>query len=366
MRIASGNELGLGMDSPSLSFELFAICIKVYQLLLEASSDHCPQDTRLRLRIERDKLLTWAVTAHLTDDERSLSANLRLHKQKLHAALQELRTVLLEIAAKFTARQQKKETPPPAPALTPLRGWFEGPLLTVSSDNSSRNGADEAGNSDEIVSPRPCAALRKKAVAFISKARNFPSRLRWTATFDKRELEMLLARIAGLNDGIVQFFERQQQELHSQLQQDCFVGILQAQNSVEDLLALMGALTTTRTYGPVLSAHEERILRLVRFKAFNVALGESNGGIDEDAIRSRLGDSNTVRARRISLDSRRFLVKDIDTSGEQPSRTCGTYETSSVWVEWKYCTYKSNPLYHCPHLMKQMTLSPTKAYPHLT
>lgn len=327
------------MDATSLSFELFAICVKgtpdisifdsdlvtcpvsdicglttssVYKLLLKASD--MPRSSRylhVRMRMERDKLVDWAVLANLSEDERTLSSGLRLNKHKVNGTLQEIRLVLLE--------------------LVKLSGRYDIDQVNSDSDDGI---ADDAS---DVISLRSHSTLQQKAINFISKTRKFPKRLRWAA-IDQKGFEMLLAKLTALNDGMTHFFERHQQEKHLHMQQDTFMGILQVNDKLDELLDLMASLNATRTY-MVTPAHEQRLLQLTRFKAFNVAIEGARPGFDEDAIKSRLGDA-PVQSRWILLDSHRVSIKEDDLE-EQPVRTHGTYEDIPIWVEWKYCTYIS-------------------------
>lgn len=261
--------------------------------------------------MERDKLVNWAVLSNLSEDEKSLSSGLRLNKHKVNGTLQEIRLVLLDFSK--LSRQYN--------------------IYETNSDSDDWI----ADDSSEVISLRSNSTLRQKAINFISKTRRFPERLRWAA-FDKKEFEMLLAKLTALNDAMMHFLESHQQEKHRQIQQDTFMGTLQANDKFNELLDLMTSLTATRNYMPVVPVHEQRLLRLTRFKAFNVAIEGARPGFDEDAIKSRLGDT-PARSKWILLDNHRVLLKEDDGLEGQPARAHGAYEDIPVWVEWKYCMY---------------------------
>lgn len=262
----------------------------------------------IRLRMERDKLVNWAVLANLSEDERTLNSGLRLNKQKVNSNLQEIRAVLLELV-KFSVRYD---------------------VDRVNSDSDDGTMVDTS----DIVSPRNNSTLQQKAITFISEMRKFPKRLQWV-TFNKKQFEMLLAKLTLLNGGMIDFFEKNSQEKHLQMQEGTFMAILQANDKLEDLLDLMASLNATKTYmvAPVL---DQRLLQLARFKAFNVAIEEAKPGFDEDSIKSRLGDAPT-RSKWILLDSHRVLLRQNKGLEDQPARAYGSYENIPVWVEWKYC-----------------------------
>lgn len=326
------------MDATALSFELFSICVKgmstqiaaesagylpppgnsryltnspVCKLLLEASD--MPKNSRylhVRLRMERDKLVIWAVLANLSEDERSLNSGLRLNKHKVNGTLHEIRLVLLELAK-----------------LSKLPELGRG---------GSRLEIGRVPETSDIVSLRFNSILQRKAIAFIIKTRNFPERLRWAA-FDNNEFEMMLAKLTALNDAMLHFFERHLQEKHFQMQLDTFMGILQTNDTLDELVDLMASLSATKFYR-VTPAHEQCLFRLARFKAFRVAIEEAPRGFSEGSIRSHLGD-NPERVNEVRLDPRRLRAKVESYLGREsrPGRTSGTYESTPVWIEWKYC-----------------------------
>lgn len=266
----------------------------------------------VRLRMERDKLVNWAVLANLSEDERSLNSGLRLNKHKVNGTLQEIRLVLLEIT-KLSRR------------------------LELGQGKSHRDTGSTNDTSD-IVSLRFNSTLQRKAVAFIIKTRNFPERLRW-AVFDNMDFEMLLAKLTALNDGMLRFFERHQQEEHFQMQLDTFMGILQANDKFEDLMDLMASLKATTTY-TITPAHEQRLFQLARFKTFRIAIGKAPRGFSEESVKSHMGDPPECSSE-IRLDTRRLRTKaePYMARESQRARTSGTYESTPVWIEWKYCTY---------------------------
>lgn len=267
----------------------------------------------IRMRMERDKLVSWAVLNNLSEDERTLSPSLRLNQHKINSSLQEIRLVLFDLAK---SRFQQCEL---------------GPAKT---DNGDGDVDDASG----VIALRPSYTLEKKAIRFISSTRRFPRQLRWTGALAlDKELKMALAKLTALNDGIAHFLERQQHKRYLQMQQDMLMGILQTRNEFEELLDLRAALDAIATYMPT-TVHDQRLLSLVRFKAFHVAIDGARSGFDEDAVKAQLGDAPT-RSKWVLLDSGRISTRSDDGLENEPPRTCGIYENMPVWVDWKYCTY---------------------------
>lgn len=76
----------------------------VYSLLLEASK--MPASFRylqVRLSMERDKLVDWAVLANLSEDETTLNPGLKFNKHTINDALHEIKLVLVDLS-KLTER----------------------------------------------------------------------------------------------------------------------------------------------------------------------------------------------------------------------------------------------------------------------
>lgn len=267
----------------------------------------------IRMRMERDKLMGWAVQTDLSEDERTLSPSLRLNQHKVNSSLQEIRLVLLDLVKK---RYEQLELGP--------------------ANNDSGYGA--ADDSSGFIALRSSYILEKKAICFIGSMRRFPRQLRWTgAPALDREFEMSLAKLTALNEGMARFLERHQQERHLQMQQDMFMGILQTNNKFEELLDLKAALDATTTY-MLTTPHDQRLLRLVRSKAFQIAIEGARSGFDEDAIKARLGDAPT-RSKWILLDGGRVSMRSDDSLGDRPARAYGVYENTPVWIDWKYCMW---------------------------
>ncbi|KAL1862576.1 hypothetical protein Daus18300_008536 [Diaporthe australafricana] len=284
------------MDAASLSFELFATCVKVYKLLLQASD--MPRTFRylhVRLRMERDKLVDWGVLVDLSEDERTLRSGLHLNRHTVNDALHEIKSALLELTKVVTKHHIELEP-------------------------TNDKGEEKVGQENvDVTSSSTGARLQKKAEAFIENTRRFPRRLRW-ALSDSKTFETALSKLTALNESMSYLFERHQRERHLQLQELSFMGILQANNKLEDLIALMGSLGE--------SEHERNSRQLTRFKALHLAVETSQTG--------KLGISSPGDALLVSS---KLSLKEEGHEGEHgelPARSAGKYEQTPVWIEWKY------------------------------
>ncbi|KAJ4424897.1 hypothetical protein N0V82_000400 [Gnomoniopsis sp. IMI 355080] len=115
------------------------------------------------------------------------------------------------------------------------------------------------------------------------------------------------------------FFDQRQQEIQFQMQENAFMGMIQAHNQLDDLIAVMASLKATSLYRHI-SAHEQRLLQLARFKAFQLAITEA-GDFSEVKIRDYLGDPPSTYPSRIRLDERGYIdLEENNLSEYEPDR----------------------------------------------
>lgn len=244
---------------------------------------------QVRLRMERDKLVDWGVLANLSEDDQTLRPGLQLHKHVFNDTLQEIKLVLVE--------------------------------LTKLSDGHNTEAVHDADGDGPIVqntdaaSSRSNLGLQKRAIDFIEKTKRFPGRIRWVS-FDKKEFEQHLSKLTSLNESMTYLFERHQRERQLQLQETSYMGILQANNKLDDLIALVSALGSLE--------QGKHLQQLTQFKALKVAVETGQAGIPE---LSTTGDI-LLEFKELSLDD--------EEAEEAPARSPGSYKETPVWVEWKY------------------------------
>lgn len=282
----------------ALNSRLFCslIIVLVYKLLLQASD--MPKTFRylhVRLRMERDKLVDWGVLVDLSEDERTLRSGLHLNRHTVNDALQEIKSVLLDLAKVVSKHHIELE-----------------PTSEKDEEKMDHENVD-------VTSSAVGARLQRKAEAFIESSRRFPRRLRW-ASSDSKTFETALSKLTALNESMSYLFERHQRERHLQLQELSFMGILQANNKLDDLIALMGSLGE--------SEHERNSRQLTRFKALHLAVETGQTG--------KLGISSTgdalLAVSKLSLEEEGHEGEH----GELPGQSAGKYDRTPVWIEWKY------------------------------
>lgn len=288
----------------------------MYKLLIEA--ENMPKESlylTIRLQIERDKFVYWAILANLSENEKTLNSGLQLNRHKVNGALQETRLALLD--------------------LVKLTAWHDPSQTNIYAVDRNLH------NSPRISPLKPNSSLQKKAISFAESTRIFPHQMRWNS-FDPKAFELLLAKLAALNQNLTYFFEQRKQEVHSQMQENAFMGMLQASNSLDSLNMVMASLKATSLYRPI-STHEQRLLKLARFKAFHIAVHEAKDPFGGVRIRGYLDDSPSIPQDQILLDERRLIDGERDDMSEyEPARSWGIFETIPVWIEWKYC--KNTPM----------------------
>ncbi|KAK3316808.1 prion-inhibition and propagation-domain-containing protein [Apodospora peruviana] len=156
---------GLGLGAVSLAFELFSSCVKGYNLIIEANN--MPKTCSyllVRLQMEKEKLLSWAVLAKLSDDDRFTSGGpgLRLNRHTVIDTLREIQVLLLDFA-QLDKRYNLTLVPAPSP-LSSQKAGGEG-TSTVTADQT-------ALRSDYSI-------LQKKALSFIDKTKGISTAANW-------------------------------------------------------------------------------------------------------------------------------------------------------------------------------------------
>ncbi|KAK4182967.1 prion-inhibition and propagation-domain-containing protein [Podospora australis] len=305
---------GLAIGVASLAFELFSGCVKGYNLILTAKE--MPEACRylmVRLRMEKEKLLGWAILAGLSEDDDTLKSTLKMNRHTLIDALREMQILLLDVS-KMDARYN----------------------LQLIVDNS-----DDEPASDPTP-PTQLLKIEERAVRFFDKTRRFPTRLKWAA-FRKEKFEDLLANIAHLNDSMMRFLESHDRERHLKMQEITLMQVLQVSHRISDLFELVKSLKKVevaakedrRNYveseGIVdesQTSYEKRAVLLTRFTAIKLAI-ESEGD-------SRVGEIGTENEALLSIEKLHLQSVSEKLDGIQPQRSCGTYDGKPVWLEWRY------------------------------
>ncbi|KAM5370954.1 hypothetical protein ACJZ2D_008267 [Fusarium nematophilum] len=322
--------VGLGLGGVSLLFQVFAGCIKGYQLFSEArglEKDH--QFFRVRFKTEQYRLLDWATIAKLTENDETLVLN-RTSKSALLDVLDEQYRLMLRFG-----RLDERLRPLTKPLIHEMQEC----------DISKDELLDDI-NSLQTRFPHTNTLLNK-SLDFIHSTAKFPARLRW-AISDKSKIEEILTKLTALNDYLNQLLNNHQLQNLSTQHTRTNYQIMQLNNKVDHLRELVEAglfnLPLNTTLGYTISGlyehrdtsghrREADLANLAQFKALMSAIDTSS--LTKD-FRSKLGLADQPRR----VQPLRLPSKEIQLLEDSASRVSAWYKPTDaswhrVWIEWK-------------------------------
>ena len=281
----------------------------------------------VRLQMEKEKLLGWAILAKISDDnEQTADSGFKVDRHTVIDALRQIQILLLDSSQ--------------------LRRRYKLDLTPAPPDTHHVAGAPTQPTRESRLPLRDdYSALQKSALSFIDKTRKYPRRLQWAA-FDKAHFEHLLSDLQGLNDNMMRFLDVYERNRHFQMQEATFMQILQVNNRVQDLFELMQSLKESSADDDDdkrRRAYQDRIIRMTRFKAVSIAIETGNEGAD-----STVGSSPSPEtdAPGSEIPFRHLTNLSAETE-ERPARSLATCTLTNddeiqVWIEWRY--YQELPL----------------------
>ncbi|KAK7420408.1 hypothetical protein QQX98_002831 [Neonectria punicea] len=338
--------IGLGLGSVSLLFQIFAGCIKGYQLLSEAQGLKTEyQFYRVRFKTEQYRLLDWAIIAQLTETDETLVIN-RASKPVLLDVLDQQYRLMLRFG-----RLDDRLRPLTKPLLSEEHGP-ERMADTVPDDVNSLQNRFPHTN-----------ALLNKSLDFIHSTSKFPVKLRW-AISDKAKIEDVLAKLTTMNDYLDQLLNIQQLQSLSTQQTRTNYQIIQLNNKIDHLCELVKAglfalpslqVNIGESYGhrdETGNRREADLANLAQFKALMSAIDTSSLTND---FRSKLGLIKPAwQSQTLRLSSHEIELLNETASGST-TRISAWYKPSgaswrNVWIEWKSTQpgfgYKPDDLNH--------------------
>ncbi|KAM0558102.1 hypothetical protein ACHAPJ_005269 [Fusarium lateritium] len=316
--------VGLGIGGVSLLFQIFAGCIKGYQLFSEAKgleTNH--QFFRVRFKTEQYRLLDWATIAQLSENDGTLVLNKASRSVLLDVLDQQYRLML-----RFGRLDERLR-----PLTKPL-------LFEVQEDDSSNN--EHSQEVDSLQSRFPHTnALLKKSLDFIHGTSKAPSRLRW-AISDKGKIEDVLNKLTSLNDYLNELLNNQQlQSLTAQHTRTSY-RIMQLNNKIDHLCDLFAAGRFTLS-GPNAGGYrnttdhrlEENLASLAQFKAL-MSVIETTTLTEKHRSKLGLDEIRSNVPLQIPSDEIEILEKPVSKS---VSRVPAKYKPADaswrrVWIEW--------------------------------
>ena len=260
----------------------------------------------VRLQMEKEKLLGWAILAKISDDDEKMAVSgFKVNRHTVIDALREIQILLLD-SSRLHERYKLNLVPAPPDS--------------------------------HHVAPLPLkddySTLQKKALSFIDKTRRYPRRLQWAA-FDKTHFEYLLSDLQSLNDNMMGFLDVYERNRHFQMQEATFMQILQVNNKMHDLFELMHSLkesASTDDNDKRRSAYKDRIIRMTRFKAVSIAV-ETGSEDASSTADSSLRSKTDIPGSEIAFHKLKNLFPDTE---ERPPRSLTTLSSNDeipVWIE---------------------------------
>jgi Prion-inhibition and propagation len=290
-----------------------------YNLLLTASE--MPEACRyllVRLQMEKEKLIGWAILAGVSEEENTLTPSLKLNRLTVIDAMREMQVLLLDVN-KIYKRYK----------------------LRLVADEADADATPHEVSQQAL--PDRLVRLEERAIGLFDKTRKFPKKLKWTV-FHKDKFEEMLSNIVTLNESMMRFLESHDREKHFKMQEITLMQILQVNNRIGDLFQLVeslrdtGAMREKRRVAVGLSAsseetsseeYEERAVRLTRFKAVRLAIeAEQTGELP--------GNKAVAQAAELSIEKMKLVSTADDVERGRKQRSCGAFDSRPVWVEWKY------------------------------
>ncbi|KAK3390250.1 prion-inhibition and propagation-domain-containing protein [Podospora didyma] len=216
----------------SLTFQIFAGCVKGYQLLSEAKglgSEY--RYLRLRIHTEKFRLLDWAGVAGLSPRDSTLRIG-RANKGLLLSILEQQHDLL----SRFGRYDDK---------LSPLAKPFISEEWLRSSETETMSSIEEGQPEQQTLRAPQVEELLNTAISFCRKAKSFPLRLKW-ATIDKANIETLIVRLSGLNDFLRDTLNTEQAQLYFEFQERTCYQIMHLNSTIRQLVDILTAETDTK------------------------------------------------------------------------------------------------------------------------
>ncbi|KAI1390557.1 uncharacterized protein F4822DRAFT_441910 [Hypoxylon trugodes] len=300
----------LGLAVVSLTFQVFAGCIKGYQLLSEASD--LPREyeyMRVRLKTEQFRLLDWAHIVKISEDDDNLSAG-TAERGVFLEVLQQQQKLLFRFA-QYGERLEPLATPT-APE----------PKLQASSADATSHHVRFPQSKD----------LLQKALLYIHTTRNLPGRLRWVV-HDKAKIDTLLGKLADLNNFLTEFLNKNQVGKFLELQARTNYGIMQLNSNVGQLLNIFQA---TRSQMSPESARTRRIddHATTRPTGLNVGERPKTAPVPYDDLASLA----KIKALNLAIEESNLtdpLAKRFRAKNSQRNYISRVERDKHVWIEWR-------------------------------
>ncbi|KAF6818077.1 hypothetical protein CPLU01_13398 [Colletotrichum plurivorum] len=342
--------IGLGLGSVSLLFQVFAGCIKGYQLLSEARGlEKNHQYFRVKFKTEQCRLLDWANVVDLSEDEATLTMN-RASRAMILQILDEQYRLMFRFG-----RLDDRLRPISPPILYEETDAAETQASAHDAQDKEKADALQARFPDKTL-------LLEKSLRFFQNTTKYPARLRW-AISDKAKIEEILNRLAGLNDYLNELLNSQQLQALGTQQMRTNYHIMQLNDKIDDLCEIVKAGLLASASAPQLGqpnqgrhwqtmagsqisaspvttyerTHDTQLASLAQVKGLMSAI---DTGALTDQVRQELSLQQTD-VRTLPMKLGRTDLRPIQPSAESFSQRWPAWYKPSlepwrkVWIEWK-------------------------------
>ena len=307
---------GLAISAVSLTFQIFAGCIKGFVILSTAHNLGEDSSTLIcMLNLQELRLTEWAKCAGLLSEEGTL--NRRLNETAVNATLTELQNLLLD-TEKLKTRYKLNLTSKLPEGQNEVNNIF--PAVTHS-----------------ILSQAVPDQVRGDIMyrARLTRTRNsFPRRL-WWASVDKAKLEELVAKIKSFIQELWYLLDPIRQDDMSQTLQVILSQLIGMSGKVDELTSLREALLqSTDPSVPTLNSPSKSFASAADIRTVSVNLGAAIHGPRPTNTASMNGHSHLPSWSRVPTCDTKLIKQYTPIKGNSDMGTA-TYQDRPVFVEWK-------------------------------
>ena len=307
---------GIAIGAVSLTFQVFAGCIKGFVLLSTAHNLGRDSSTLIcMLNLQEFRLTEWAIRAGLLSEEGRLDR--RLNETAVNATLTELQNLLLDTEKLKTRYKLNLSSNVP-------EGLNQGNYNTQAVTHSilSRAVPDQV-RGDIMYRAR-----------LIQSRNSFPQRL-WWASVDRARLEELVAKIKSFIQELWFLLDSVRQDDMSQTLQVILSQLIGMSGKVDELTTLREALLQFTDPGPPnLYSPSKSLASAADIKTVSVNLGAATHGPSPTYIASMDEHSHSPSWSRVpTCDTK--LIKQYTPIKSNSDMGIATYQDKSVFIEWR-------------------------------
>ena len=307
---------GIAIGAVSLTFQVFAGCIKGFVLLSTAHNLGKDSSTLIcMLNLQELRLTEWATCAGLLSEEGRL--NRRLNETAVNATLTELQNLLLDTEKLKTRYKLNLSSKVP-----------EGPNQVNTNSPAVTQSILSQAVSDQV---RGDIMYRAR---LIQSRNSFPQRL-WWASVDRARLEELVAKIKTFIQELWFLLDSVRQDDMSQTLQVILSQLIGMSGKVDELTTLREALLQFTDPGPpTLNSPSKSLASAADIKTVSVNLGAATHRPPPTYIASMDKHPHSPSWSRVpTCDTK--LIKQYTPIKSNSDMGIATYQDRSVFIEWR-------------------------------